>query len=268
MELSGLQCHGCGSTNVVFDPKRRILTCNQCGKSEYYNRATLNANGKVIFSKDNAINFFMQGKYENARHYAMDVMNIFKDNAPALFILAYYDGIVMRIDGAIKRFFNEVKELPLEYDEVKELRKLFTATAYNLMDYEEDVIRLIALNMQDDEDAKELCEFVDKICPYFISKRTSMDFFTDDLQDMYSDLADHCDIPRTCFALVKSIENNPDSPYVSKCFYLKSKTQYFYNHFVLPVGEVIGSMKTEELKKKFMASYEQKRLKYESDANQ
>ena len=58
MEGAGLQCHGCGSTNVVFDSKRRILKCNQCGKEEYYSRATLNSNGKVVFGKQNAMSFF------------------------------------------------------------------------------------------------------------------------------------------------------------------------------------------------------------------
>ena len=72
---------------MTFDPKRRILLCNQCGKEEYYSRATLNANGKVVFSRRNAIRFFSEGKLEDARHYAMEVLNISMDNAPAMYIL-------------------------------------------------------------------------------------------------------------------------------------------------------------------------------------
>ena len=33
MEMgAGLSCNGCGSTDVIFDPVKRLLICNQCGK--------------------------------------------------------------------------------------------------------------------------------------------------------------------------------------------------------------------------------------------
>lgn len=267
MEYGGLQCHGCGSSNVVFDPKKRILTCIQCGKEEYYSRATLNANGKVVLSKENAIGFFMEGKFENSQHYAMDILNISKDNAPALYIMAYYDEFVMRKEGSLIGFFREVADLALEYDEVQELKKLLLASAYHLIDYEEDAIRLIAVNMQSEEDAADLCDFVDKLCPYLISKRSSIDFLTHSLIEVYGELAGHCNIPKTCFALLKAIDENPDSPYVSNCFYLHSKARYFYDNFILPVGKIINEMRTKELKDKFVNSYLQKRKKYEEDAN-
>ena len=266
MELGGLQCHGCGSSNVVFDSKRRILTCNQCGKEEYYSRATLNANGKVLFSKENAINFFTEGKFENSQHYAMDVLNISKDNAPARYIMAYYDEFVTRKDGSFKCFFHEIKDLALEYDEVHELMKLILASAYNMVDYEEEALRLIAVNMQSEEDSAELCDFVDKLCPYVIKRRSSMDFLTKNYIELYEELAGHCDIPKTCFALLKAIDESPDSPYTNNCFYLRSKAKYFYDNFILSVGKIINAMRTKELRDKFANLYIKKRTKYEEEA--
>lgn len=263
MELGGLQCHGCGSSNVVFDPKGRILKCSQCGKEEYYSRATLNANGKVLFSKENAINFFTEGKFENSQHYAMNVLNISKDNAPALYIMAYFDEFVSRKDGALKSFFHEIQGLALEYDEVQELKKLFLASAYNLLDYESEVLTLIAVNMQSEDDSEDLCKFVDTLCPYLIKKRTSINFLTSNLVGIYEELAGHCDIPKTCFALLKAIDENPDSPYKNNSFYLRSNAKYFYDNFVLTVGKIINAMKTKELRDKFFNSYTKKRVMYE-----
>lgn len=267
MDTSGLQCHGCGSSNVEFDPKSRKLICHTCGKEEYYSRATLNMNGKVVFSRQNAIHFFMDGRFEDSRHYAMEVLNILADNAPALYIMAYYEEFVVKNDGAMKRFFRQMQEVALEYDEVQDLRQLLTASSYRLQDFEEDMIQLIAANMQAEEDIAELCGFIDQICPYLISKRTSTGYLTKELADMYKELAEHCTIPKTCFALLKSIETNPDSPYADNSFYLKSKTRYFYDNYILPIGDIISAMNNPEYKDKFINSYQKKQAKFLADAN-
>ena len=266
MDMEGLQCHGCGSSNVVFDPKRRVLTCNQCGKEEYYSRATLNANGKVVFGQRNAIRFFCDGKLEDARHYAMDVLNISMDNAPALYILAYYDEFTARKPDAMKRFFAQVKDIPLEYDEVKDLRGLLLSSAYNLADFEEDIIQLIASNMQSEEDAEDLCSFIDTLCPYLISKRTSSGFLTQNLASMYQELAAHCGIPKTCFALLKSIDTSPDSPYVDNSFFLKAKARYFFDHYMTDIAGIISAINDTALKNKFWGAYQKKYQQYKSDA--
>ncbi len=266
VEFTGLKCNGCGSSNVTFDSKRRVLICNQCGKEEYYSRATLNASGKVLLSKDNAINFFAEGKFENAQHYALEVLNISQDNAPALFIMSYYDEIVMRKSGAISRFFDTVNDIALEGSEVEELQKLFIAAAYNMTDYEESIIKLMALNMQSEEDAQQLCGFIDKLCPYILMKRPSINFFTPSLCEMYGDLAEHCDIPKTCFALIKLIKQNPDSPYSDNSFYLQARSRYFYDNFILLVGGIIKKMKSQDLREKFISSYEKIKREYETDA--
>lgn len=261
-----MQCQGCGSTRVVFDPRRRMLTCSQCGREEYYSRATLNKNGKVVYSRKNAMTFFKEGKLEDARHFAMEVMNIFMDNAPAMYILAYYDEFKARKLGAMKAFFRQIRDVALEYDEVTDLRGLLLSSACNLLDYEEEVIELIAVNMQAEEDAAELCAFIDALCPYLIGKRTSAGFLTENLAGMYQELAAHCGIPKTCYALLKAIDTNPDSPYVSNSFYLKTKTQYFYEHYVTCIGPIIAAINDGAWKKKFSDVYQKKCEKYKRDA--
>lgn len=266
MDAASMQCHGCGSTNVSFDPHRRMLICNQCGKEEYYSRATLNANGKVAYARQNALRFFQDGRYETAREYAQDVLNIFMDHAPALYIMAYYDDFVLYKNDAVQQFFQKTADTALEYDEVKELMSLFLASPYKLMDYEENVIQIAAVNLQSEEDAPFLCDFIDQLCPYLISKWPSMSYFKPAIVDMYSELADHCGIPKTCFALVKAIQSNPDSPYAGNTFFLKPKSRYFYENFVLPIGRIIRSMRDNPMKEKFIAAYEQRKKQYEIDA--
>ena len=266
MDLEGLLCHGCGSSNVTFDPKRRVLNCNQCGKEEYYSRATLNANGKVVYARRNAIHFFKEGKMDDARHCAMEVLDISMDNAPAMYILAYYDEFTARRPDSMRLFFERIMDVPLEYDEVRDICSLLTASAYNLADFEEQVIQLIALNMQSPDDARELCLVIDTICPFLISKRASAGYLTEKLAEMYQDLAAHCGIPKTCFALLKSIETNPDSPYATQSFYLKAKATYFYDNYVVRVGKVLHAMNDANFRSKFVSAYESKCQQYKNDA--
>ena len=267
MSDSGLQCHGCGSTHVTFDPQKRMLICNQCGKEEYYSRATLNANGKVVYSKQNAIDFFSKGNYDLASRFAHDVINISLDNVPALYILAYYDDFVLGKAGAVNAFFKRMGKAALEYDEITELMTLFLASPYKLIEYEKDVIQIVAANLQSEEDIPVLQDFIDKLCPYLISKRPSMSFLTQDMAAMYCELAEHCNIPKTCFALLKAIQTNPDSPYTNDTFFLKPKLRYFYDHFIIPVGSIIAAMKENPVKDKFVNAYAQTKQKFEADAS-
>ena len=109
-----MNCSGCGSSDVEFIPQTRKLICHQCGKEEYYSRATLNKNGKVILAKDNAKKFFMSGDMDNAKHYALEVLNIFLDNVPAKYIVSYYDEVKNARNSSIKKFFDSIKEIALE----------------------------------------------------------------------------------------------------------------------------------------------------------
>ncbi len=263
---NGMQCGGCGSTNVTFDPQRRMLICNQCGGKEYYSRATLCKNSKVTFCQHNAKQFFASGRYDMAVQFARDTVNIMLDNTPALYIMAFYDEFTLGRNNALKDFFRSVSKTALEYEEVTDLMELFLSAPNSLSDYEQQVITVTATNLQDMRDAKTLCDFIDKLCPFLIVKRPSMNFFTKELQEMYTELAEHCGIPRTCLALIKAIRENPDSPYQSGTFHLKERTSYFFDHFVEPVGSVIGAMQDNPEKEKFLRAYAKYRDQYVRDA--
>lgn len=267
MEIVGIQCSGCGSSNVYIDHVRRIIKCNQCGKEEAYTRASMNANNKVVFSVENAIRFFKEGRFDDARKYAYDALNISKDNVPALFIIAFHDEFIEKRNGLMKRFFDQVKDVLLEYDELEQLRTLLITGAPRLQDYEEEIIVLVATNMQTQEDEKPLCEFIDTLCPYLIMKRPSISFLTDELVCLYKELAAHCSIPKTCFALLKSVDTNPESPLLKKDFYLRAKAKYFYDHYLLQIGSIIVEIRDKAIRDKFEAAYANKKTIFEKEIN-
>ena len=266
MEVQGLSCHGCGSTDVEFDPKTRKIHCNQCGREEYYSRAQLGATGKVAFAKDNAIRFFQEGNRASARKFAADVLNTMQDNAAALFIIAYCDEFVEGRSGAISDFFRKMENIPLEYDEVRDLIRLFTLSLYNLRDHESEMLVLMIRNMQSTADKKELETFIDTASPYCIARYPSEDFLDRDRVTLYCDIVAHCAVPKTCFALLKGIRTNPDSPYVGGGFRFKSRTQYFLDHYVKSVGEVLTAMQDGPYKAKFLSGYREMVRQYEEDA--
>lgn len=257
MEVEGLTCNGCGSTDIEFDPETRKVHCNQCGREEYYSRARLGATGKVAFAKDNAIRFFDSGDFTTARQFANDVLNMMQDNAAALFMVSYvrefYDGDA----GVMKEFFRDVGSVALEYDEVRDLLGLFEGKLYNMRDFEVDMLTIIIKNMQSKDDKHELESFIETVCPTCIKHFASADFLNEARIELYTDIVSHCRVPRTCLALIRAIRENPDSPYMSNAFAMRNKTQYFLEHFVEPVGSIIAAMAPIAEKPKFLLAYQQ-----------
>lgn len=148
MEINGITCEGCGSTDVEFDPATRKVHCNQCGREMYYSRARLGATGKIAFAKDNAIKFFKGGNFPEARKFAADVLNMMQDNAAAQFMVAYCDEFCEGLSGSMTVFFKRAEDIPLEYDEVRDLIDLFESTLYNMRDFEVQMVSLVVANMQ------------------------------------------------------------------------------------------------------------------------
>ena len=262
-----ISCSGCGSTNVIYDPKTRSLTCQQCGKRETYSRATLKRNNGVVHCKGNALRLFKEANYADARKFAFDILNIMEDNVPARFIMRFADEVAGRQAGSLKHFFDDMADEAMEFDEVRDLIELMTVGCTYLADYEEDIIKLFAANMQSPNDKAELCEFIDTVCPFFIRKRRTVTFMSPALTEMYGDLTEHCGIPKTCLALIKGIETNPESPYApGGSFDMKARVKGFYEDYVLRVGEVIKRMNAPQWKAKFESGYQQKLKKFQEDS--
>ncbi len=262
MEVFGLTCAGCGSTDVDFNTETRKVTCNQCGKVEYYSRAQLGATGKIVIAKDNAIKFFRDGNLSGAREFAVDVLNVMQDNAAALFIVAYCNEFVEGQAGAMDGFFRKTEPMPLESDEVKDLIALFGDKLPNLRDFEVQMVTLVVKNLQSPDDRARLNEFIDLVCPYCILRYASEDFMTPEREDFYRDLADNCDIPKTCLALLKGIRELPSSPYQAGSFGMRVRAAYFLEHYVEPVGRVVAAMKSSQFKPKFQQAYEREHEQY------
>ena len=262
MEVFGLTCAGCGSTDVDFNTETRKVTCNQCGKVEYYSRAQLGATGKIVIAKDNAIKFFREGNLPGAREFAVGVLNVMQDNAAALFIVAYCDEFVEGQAGAMEGFFRRTDPMPLESDEVKDLMALFEDKLPNLRDFEVQVVTLVVKNLQSPDDRARLSEFIDRVCPYCILHYASEDFMTPEREDFYRDVAGHCDVPKTCLALLRGIREIPSSPWKAGSFAMRARAMYFLEHYVEPVGRVVSAMRDGRFKPKFLQAYAQEHEKY------
>lgn len=268
MEINGITCEGCGSTDVEFDPATRKVHCNQCGREMYYSRARLGAAGKIAFAKDNAIKFFKGGNFPEARKFAADVLNMMQDNAAAQFMVAYCDEFCEGLSGSMTVFFKRAEDIPLEYDEVRDLIDLFESTLYNMRDFEVQMVSLVVANMQSMEDRSRLESFIDAVCPFCIARYASEDFMTAERESFYQDIAANCNIPKTCLALLKGIRENPGSPYKNGSFALRRRTSYFLEHYVEPVGRIVNSMKASRYKQKFLVAYQQVSEQYRSMASQ
>lgn len=267
MDTSIMQCPGCGSPRVYLDHQKRRLICLQCGSEISYSRATAGtaAAGIVKYRWDNASAYFKSGKFELAYKFARETLDLAMDYIPAKYIIAFYEEYIIKKAGALKQFFRAYENVPLEYDEVVWLEQLFTAFPYKLIELEVEVIKMIALNLQAEDEKQELCGFIDSVCPFWIMKRPSQDFLDKQLAGMYQELAERCSIPKTCFALLSAITRNPDSPYYRGEFELKIKNQYFYDYFCKPIGDIITGMADRELRNRFLEQYERSIKEYRNN---
>lgn len=223
----------------------------------YYSRARIGATGKVAFEKDNAIKFFTEGNLPEARKFAADVLNMMQDNAAAQFIVSYCDEFCEGLAGSMNGYFARVQKSMLDYDEVRDLIKMFQATLHNMRDFEISMVSLIITNMQSVDDRKLLESFIDSICPYCISRHASEDFMTAEREEFYREVVSNCNVPKTCLALIKGIKNNPGSPFYSNSFWMHGKTEHFFEHYVKPVGRIVQAMKPNAYKQKFLLAYQQ-----------
>lgn len=264
MDGTVFRCPGCGEP-VDIDFKTRKGHCDFCGNVVTFPRSAFNNSENVKNELKHCMRCFEEKRYVDAKTHAENILATAYDNAPALYGRAFYEAFsaVNKNSARIGEFFRAIENLTLEGEEVEMLAKMFILTVYRLKDNEEDVLHFASTYLS----GAELCNFVDSFSPLLIVKRDSIDFFTPTLSELYAEIATQCSIPKTCYALLQAMLQNPDSPYPENRFFLKTKTQRFYNDFVLPVGEIIKKMDSQELSSKFYKVYQIKSNDYLKQMN-
>lgn len=264
MDASVFTCPGCGQP-VDVDFKTRKGHCEWCGNTVTFPRKTFNSDDKVKNELTFSTRYFREKRFDDAKFHAENVLSVAIDNAPALFIRAYFEAFNAKNKNSerISDFFCELNDIDVDAEEIHQLTELFLLSVYKLESHEKDVLGWAERYLS----GNDLLSFTDEFCPAAIAKWGSIDNFTEDVVKDLKAIAAQCSIPKTCYALLQAIEKNPDSPYPNNRFFLKTKTLRFYNDFVLQVGEIIKCMASQELKDKFYRVYKNKQEAYEKQMN-
>ncbi|MGN0804694.1 MAG: hypothetical protein ACI4MS_04855 [Candidatus Coproplasma sp.] len=265
MEAETYHCPYCGvsidATAINF--KTRRASCKFCGMDVVFPKRTSTASPSATLALSEATKFFLEKNFSSAKSCAERVVSMVPANAPALYIIAYYNAYVADIKNrdSMERLFNEtLDESALEVEEEECFKQLLLKTVFHAWDYEEQIMQKFC----EYDDNKELGEFVEAFSPIAISKRTNTNWLTPKLAGLYAEIAKKTNIPKTCFALLTSISKNPQSPLSTGEFFLKTKTTNFYNNYLLPIGTIINSMGDPALRAKFAGAFNKVKADFES----
>ncbi len=266
MEGNQYICPNCGD-NIsadLIDFETRTATCACCRKQVTFKREAINQATHIVSDVRSAVNFFKAGNMESAKNCAEKVLSEAMDNVAALYIIHYYKAYCAPIKSfePLDRFFK------VEFDKIADLdsvegqafKELALFVPSRLADYEKEVLNVVIKT----QGVEEAVTFADQFCPSIINSRQSIVGFTPELFKIYELLTANGNIPKTWFALYGAMVKNPDSPFVSGAFYLRTKVQRFYNDFVKPLGVLLDGIQDPALKAKFNGAYLTKRKEFES----
>ncbi len=214
---------------------------------------------------ENAVKAFVAKDFQNAFTAADTVLATDKDHVGAYFIKSYKEYVVNKrpsgLDGFIAKITNS--SYAIADADLFMLEDLLATTPERLKAFEKQILTFVYHNSVGDP-AKEAsaCKFVDSFSPAIIASRSDHTFLTAEMIDLYGKLAEFCTIPKTCHTLICSINANPESPIKSGRFYLKSVSEKFYKEYVIPIGGIVGKMKSQQYRAKFSDAYEKYKLSF------
>lgn len=263
MEGNSFKCPSCGNVlqEADIDFKTRRATCPYCDRVSELPRREINGAAGVQHDLENAIRFFNDKNYDLAKNYAEHVLSISYDNIVALFILGYHRAYhaATKSRSDLEKFFTEtLPGVETDPEEIEMFKGLLLKCILHVSDYEENILGKFLETLPD----AELAEFVEGFSPYIINKRVNIDWFTPRMCDIYAEITKKVDIPKTWYALFQQISTNPDSPESENTFYLKTKTQRFYDNFVCGIGKIYSGIINENFKAKFCGALDKKKQIY------
>ena len=268
MEGESYKCTGCGSEipASLIDFKTRTAHCPWCGLEVVFPKRHSTASPSAVVALEQATEAFCNNSYEMANRLAESALTMVQGHAGALFITSYYKAFhaEIRASSLMNKYFEDVfpyAEFDIEEEEM--LKKLIRKTMVRLTDFEEAILK----KFSEYDDPKELAEFVEGFSPLLIMNRTSVNWLTPSMAEVYLAITRRTAIPKTWYALYASIKKNPDSPLKTGQFFLKTKCKRIYEEYVLPIGKILDSIQDDALRNKFHQAYESTKKKKKKAMN-
>ncbi len=257
-------CPNCGmpveASAINFKTRRAF--CPWCQKNVIFPKRNSTASPNAVSALNEAYNFFLEKNFESAKNCAETVVSMVPNNVAALYILAYYKAFSAPIKNrsSLDKLFNEtLPDAEFEIEEEEMFKELLLKTILHSGEYEEQIIGKFI----EYDDENELCDFVEKFCPFIIARQVNTEWFTQNMVKCLKECSAITNIPKTWYALYVSISKSPDSPILKNTFYLKTKSSRFYSEYILPIGEIFAQIKDETLKKKFVSAYNKVKMEFE-----
>ena len=189
-------------------------------------------------------------------HYAKETLSFAQDldNAVALFIIAYYEAYVATVksrDEMNKFFYETLATIDFADDEMEAFKEIIHHAVYHVADYEKVILKTLV----EKDGIVATAKFIEDFSPYLINKRASIEWFDNEMCEIYAKITEQADIPKTWYALYQGITKNPASPEASQSYHLKTATKVFYESYVLGVGKIFSGIKDEKLKAQFGGAF-------------
>lgn len=257
MECQSYQCPNCPASipEQYINFKERTAKCPYCNSFVQLPRKTLNSSDAVIQDMAQAVRFFCEGNYDSARNHAERTLSVSFDNAVALFVIAYYNAYCAPVKTfkGLDIFFKEtLQSIELEAEEADGFKKVVLCKGLQLGDYEKYILKALSNSTA----AQPINTFIDEFSAPLIVRRKTIDWFDEEMCMVYAFMSQYVEIPKTWYALYQGIVKNPDSPEAANTYYLKTKTERFFNSYVLGVGKVFESIQSEAMRAKFLPAYQ------------
>lgn len=246
---------GCGSP-VEIDLMTRVGICPACGNQVQLTRDEVVGSDTVRNDMDIAVKYFKEKDVSSAVRYAEDLLAYVPDSAIGLFITSFYRCFMAenKHKTALKEFFTGNRATFLEVNEFKQLLILIRLALPYLDDLEGEV--MVYVSSSGNQFLAET--FFESYLPTVIGRHSGSDWLNPTLKSYYMNLVSVCNVPKTLFALYKSLTDNEDSPERKENYGMISMMKGFIDGFATSIGDIFSSIANPAVKEKFMKAYNAK----------
>lgn len=202
----------------------------------------------IVGMTENMKEAFWGADVKSSLNLANSILEHDADNLTAKFVVGFGDMVLNKKFSKLDSFMSGLPGVRIDNETIGELIAYMKAVYPRVMPYENQVLSFLYNNRQTPVQTRE---YVDSISPNFIAKRADHSFMTGEMAETYRKLAAYCSIPKTCYALIGAIQNNPESPLKNGKYYAKTINRKFYDEYILKVQAIVSEMENESYRIKF-----------------